>query len=70
MTEAEKQRARVDQLIVWVEERLEMLGDYGRLSAEELVFPDPHRTPDAPESQPRQRMTKRNAYLDAWKADK
>ncbi|WP_157839967.1 hypothetical protein [Streptomyces megasporus] len=63
MTEAEKQRARVDALIVWVEERIELLNDYGpgALSSDQLIFPDPYRTPDAPESKPRRNRTARNA---------
>lgn len=72
MSEAAKQRARIDALIVWVEERLETLNDYGPGStpATQLVFPDPHRTPDAPESEPRKALSKRDSYLNAWKADK
>lgn len=72
MTEAEKQRARVDALIVWVEERIETLNYYGTASipTTELVFSDPHRTPDAPESEPRKKAAGRDAYLSAWKADK
>ncbi|MFH8472581.1 hypothetical protein [Streptomyces sp. NPDC018000] len=55
MTEAERQRARVDALIVWFEERLEELNFYGPGSVplDQLVFPDPYRTADAPESKPR-----------------
>ncbi|MFF3893180.1 hypothetical protein ACFYY3_08315 [Streptomyces sp. NPDC001812] len=63
MTEAEKQRARVDALIVWVEERLETLTNYGTgsIPPSELIFPDPHRTADAPESEPRRNLAARNA---------
>ncbi|WP_081237017.1 hypothetical protein [Streptomyces viridosporus] len=63
MTEAEKQRTRVDALIVWVEERLELLNDYGpgALANDQLIFPDPHRTADAPESKPRRNLAARNA---------
>ncbi|WP_329560112.1 hypothetical protein OG711_21740 [Streptomyces uncialis] len=55
MTEVEKQRARVDALIVWVEEKVEALNCYGAgsLNQTDLIFPDPHRTTDAPESKPR-----------------
>ncbi|MEU9400647.1 hypothetical protein [Streptomyces sp. NPDC048242] len=62
MTKAEKQRARVDALIVWVEERLETLNYYGTssLTQSDLVFPDPHRTDDAPESKPRRDLNARN----------
>ncbi|MEY2227459.1 MULTISPECIES: hypothetical protein [unclassified Streptomyces] len=62
MTEAEKQRARVDALIVWVEERLETLNYWGvtSLTQSDLIFPDPHRTADAPESKPRRDRTARN----------
>ncbi|MFE9974218.1 hypothetical protein ACFYRD_26510 [Streptomyces hirsutus] len=62
MTEAEKQRARMDALIVWVEERLETLNDYGpgSIPPTELVFPDPHRTANAPESKPRRNHAERN----------
>ncbi|MBO8203038.1 hypothetical protein JW613_32880 [Streptomyces smyrnaeus] len=63
MTEAEKQRARVDALIVWVEERLEELNFYGPGSVplDQLIFPDPHRTADAPESNARRSRTERNS---------
>ncbi|MFE5076903.1 hypothetical protein [Streptomyces halstedii] len=59
MTETAKQRARVDALIVWVEERLETLNYSGvtSLTQSDLVFPDPHRTADAPESKPRRNRT-------------
>ncbi|WHM38852.1 hypothetical protein [Streptomyces sp. BPTC-684] len=62
MTEAEKQRARVDALIVWVEEQIELLNYYGvgALAADQLIFPDPHRTADAPESTPRRDRNSRN----------
>lgn len=62
MTEAEKQRARVDALIVWVEERLETLNYYGTssLTQNDLVFPDPHRADDAAESKPRRDRNARN----------
>ncbi|MFC8387691.1 hypothetical protein [Streptomyces sp. NPDC057238] len=62
-SEAEKQRARVDALIVWTEERLEILNNYGpgALSNDQLVFPDPHRTADAPKSKPRRTRDSRNA---------
>ncbi|WP_319054979.1 hypothetical protein [Streptomyces europaeiscabiei] len=57
MNEAEKQRARVDALIAWTEDKLEQLNDYGTgaVAYSELVFPDPYPTPDAPESKPRRK---------------
>jgi hypothetical protein len=62
MTEAEKQRARVDALIVWAEETLAAINDYGpgALANDQLIFPDPYRTADAPESKPRRSHTDRN----------
>ncbi|MFJ1930547.1 hypothetical protein [Streptomyces sp. NPDC088131] len=67
MTEAEQQRARVDALVVWVEEKLEALNYYGpgSIPDTELIFPDPHRTADAPESEPRKAQTKRADRLNA-----
>ncbi|MFJ8000168.1 hypothetical protein ACIQ7D_24015 [Streptomyces sp. NPDC096310] len=63
MTEAERQRARVDALVIWFEKRVQELNDYGpgAIGTADLKFPDPYPTTDAPEHKPRTLRENRNA---------